>query len=163
MTTTQYDGAAGEIHALLGKGTEFQGKLTFEGRVRIDGVFSGEIFSDGVLVLGESAEVRAEVEVGSLVVNGGSLWGNVRAKQLIEARAPARIVGNIEAPQLVIDKGVVFEGQCTMTSAAAVPADAPVTSVTSATSASNNVTASSASAQVALATSSASPASSGIA
>ncbi len=104
----------GEINALLGRGTEYEGKLTFLGRVRIDGKFTGEIFSDDVLILGEGAEVRAAIEVGTLIVRGGALWGNVRASQLVEIHAPGRVYGNITAPQLFIDKGVVFEGQCTM-------------------------------------------------
>ena len=107
----------GEINALLGRGTEFAGKLTFEGRVRIDGKFSGEIFSEDVLILGDGAEVRAEIEVGTLIVRGGSLWGNVRATALVEIHSPGKVYGNIHSPQLFIDKGVVFEGQCTMNGA----------------------------------------------
>lgn len=117
----------GEINALLGRGTEFTGKLTFEGRVRIDGRFQGEIFSDDVLIVGEGGEVRAEVEVGTLIVRGGVIWGNVRATQLIEIWAPGRVYGNLAAPQLFIDKGVVFEGQCSMTEPPTAPSgDGPV-------------------------------------
>lgn len=104
----------GEINALLGRGTEFEGKLTFTGRVRIDGRFKGEVFSEDVLILGDDAEVEAEVEVGTLIVRGGTLRGNVRAAQLVEIHAPGKVYGNIHAPQLYIDKGVVFDGQCTM-------------------------------------------------
>ena len=104
----------GEINALLGRGTEFDGKLNFVGKVRIDGKFTGEIFSDDVLIIGEGAEVRAEIEVGTLIVRGGALHGNVRATQLVEVHSPARVYGDIHAPQLFIDKGVVFEGKCTM-------------------------------------------------
>jgi cytoskeletal protein CcmA (bactofilin family) len=104
----------GELRALLGRGTRYQGKLTFEGRIRIDGEFSGEIFSDGVLILGEGARVRATVEVGTLIVRGGSLWGDVRAARLVEIYAPGKVHGDICSPQLYMDKGVTFEGKCTM-------------------------------------------------
>jgi cytoskeletal protein CcmA (bactofilin family) len=104
----------GELRALLGRGTQFEGKLFFEGRVRIDGEFKGEIFSDGVLILGEEAKVRANLEVGTLIVRGGSVWGNIKASQLVEAYAPAKIYGNITAPQLFLDKGVFFEGTSAM-------------------------------------------------
>jgi cytoskeletal protein CcmA (bactofilin family) len=53
--------AQGEINTLLGRGSAFEGKLTFEGTVRIDGKMSGEIFSDDVLVVGEGAEVKAKI------------------------------------------------------------------------------------------------------
>ena len=49
-----------EITTILGKGSAFDGKLTFEGAVRIDGEFSGEIRTDGTLIVGETAEVKAE-------------------------------------------------------------------------------------------------------
>ena len=52
----------GDVHTLLGKGSEFEGKLTFEGQVRIDGKFSGQIFTKDTLVIGEGARVNAEIE-----------------------------------------------------------------------------------------------------
>lgn len=110
--------ALGEIHALLGRGTEFEGVLAFEGRVRIDGRFKGRIHSDGILVLGDGAEVEADVEVGTLIVRGGTLRGNVAARQLIEIHAEGRVHGDITAPQIDIDKGCIFEGKCTMTGGA---------------------------------------------
>ncbi len=119
----------GEINTLLGKGSTFDGKLTFEGTVRIDGQLSGEIFSDDVLVVGEGAVVKAKIEVGTLIVEG-TIEGNVKATQLIELHAPAKVRGNIETPSLFIDKGVMFEGNCKMeglskASHAPKPAPAP--------------------------------------
>src|SRR5205809_6001331 len=103
----------GEINTLLGRGSEFEGKLTFEGTVRIDGKLSGEIFSDDVLVVGEGASVSAEIDVGVIIVEG-SVTGNIRAKRAVEQHAPARVRGNIETPSLYVDKGVIFEGNCRM-------------------------------------------------
>jgi cytoskeletal protein CcmA (bactofilin family) len=105
----------GEINTLLGRGSTFDGKLTFEGTVRIDGKLSGEIFSDDVLVIGEGAEISAEIDVGVIIVEG-NVNGNIRAKKAVELHAPARIKGNIETPSLYIDKGVIFEGHCKMES-----------------------------------------------
>lgn len=103
----------GEITTLLGRGSEFEGKLTFEGTVRIDGKLSGEIFSEDVLVIGEGAQVHAEIDVGVIIVEG-SVTGNIRAKRAVELHAPARVKGNIETPSLYIDKGVIFEGMSRM-------------------------------------------------
>src|SRR5436305_688799 len=110
----------GEINTLLGRGSEFEGKLTFEGTVRIDGKLSGEIFSDDVLVVGEGAEISAEIEVGVIIVEG-NVNGNIRAKKAVELHAPARIKGNIETPSLYIDKGVMFEGHSKMDNLGPVP------------------------------------------
>jgi cytoskeletal protein CcmA (bactofilin family) len=105
---------ATEITALLGRGTEFDGKLHFEGRVRIDGVFKGEIQSDDTLVIGEGAEVHAEIDVATVIVRGGVVHGNIRAKTAIELHAPGKIVGNLHSPSLFIDRGVEFQGSCRM-------------------------------------------------
>jgi cytoskeletal protein CcmA (bactofilin family) len=103
----------GEVHTLLGKGSEFEGKLTFEGQVRIDGRFSGQIFTKDVLVVGEGARVQAEVNAGTVIIHG-TVEGNVRATQLIELHAPGRVKGNLESPALTMDRGVIFEGSCKM-------------------------------------------------
>jgi cytoskeletal protein CcmA (bactofilin family) len=103
-----------EITALLGSGTRFDGKLTFQGSVRIDGVFTGEVISDHVLIIGEGAEVRAEIKVGTLIVQGGAVYGDIEAVELVEIHYPGQVHGNIVSPSLFIDKGVIFEGQCRM-------------------------------------------------
>lgn len=105
---------SGEINALLGHGTEFNGKLTFQGTVRIDGDFSGEIKTDDVLIIGGDAKVKAEIDVSTLIIRGGVVHGNIRARDLVEIHAPGKLIGNIVSPQLFIDKGVIFEGQCKM-------------------------------------------------
>jgi cytoskeletal protein CcmA (bactofilin family) len=116
----------GEIHALLGRGTEFDGKLSFEGRVRVDGKLRGEIFSDGMLIVGDGADIDAKIDVGILIVRGGEVRGSIHARELVELHAPAKVRCDIHAPQLFIDKGVVFEGQCTMKEAEVHPMDETV-------------------------------------
>jgi len=110
-----------EITALLGSGTRFDGKLTFEGTVRIDGLFTGEILSSDVLIVGEGAEVRAEVRVGTLIVQGGVIHGDIRASEQVEIRYPGQVHGNIISPSLYIDKGVIFEGECRMDPGSGAP------------------------------------------
>ncbi len=105
---------ATEITALLGRGTRFEGKLFFEGRVRIDGVFKGEIKSDDTLIIGDGAEVHAEIDVATVIVRGGTVHGNVRATQALEIHAPGKLVGNISSPSLFIERGVEFQGSCRM-------------------------------------------------
>lgn len=103
----------GEITTLLGRGATFEGKLTFEGTVRIDGRFRGEVFTDDVLVIGEGAIVEAEVDVGEVIIQG-TVIGNIKAKRSIEIHAPGRVKGDVHTPSLQIDKGVVFEGRSFM-------------------------------------------------
>ena len=103
-----------EINALLGRGTHFEGKLFFEGRVRIDGSFKGEIRGDDVLVIGEGAEVSGEVYVATCIVTGGEVEADIKARDAIELYAPSRVTGALHAPAIFIDRGVRFEGSCKM-------------------------------------------------
>ena len=106
------------VSALLEPGCEFDGKLTFKDTVRINGHFTGEIFSDGTLVVGEGALVEAHIDVGSIIING-KVNGEVNAKGRIEMNRPAEVRGNISAQTLVIEEGVIFEGSCKMGGASA--------------------------------------------
>ncbi len=106
-----------EINALLGKGSEFEGKLTFEGTVRIDGGFKGEIFSDDVLIIGEGAEVEAEIKVNQVIIYG-KVNGNIYSPASVNLHAPAKVIGSLTTRSLTIDEGVIFDGACHMESGA---------------------------------------------
>lgn len=119
-----------EITTILGKGSKFEGKLTFEGTVRIDGDFSGEIETDGGLIIGETAEVEAQVRAGRVVVEG-QVRGDLSASTDLEVRATARVQGNVMAPSLSVDRGAIIQGQVRMVAdssarAPAAPPDRPV-------------------------------------
>lgn len=109
------DGIAGtgELTAFLDKGSRFEGKLYFEGHVRLNGQFKGDIRAEGSLVIGEGATVEAQIAVSTLVV-AGSVVGNIVASSRVELHPPARVIGNITTPVLVVEEGSVFEGQCHM-------------------------------------------------
>src|ERR1041385_7651696 len=113
MAATAAKHALGEITTLLGRGASFEGKLTFEGTVRVDGRFKGEVFSDDVLVIGEGAVVEAEIDIGEIIIQG-TVIGNIKAKRSIEIHAPGRVKGDVHTPSLQIDKGVIFEGRSFM-------------------------------------------------
>ncbi len=103
-----------EITALLGRGTHFEGKLSFEGRIRVDGSFKGEIRGDDVLVIGEGAFVEGKIEVATCIVTAGEVRADIRARDAIELYPAAVVVGSLHAPAIFIDRGVKFEGTCTM-------------------------------------------------
>ena len=115
---------SGDLNALLGRGSEFAGQLTFEGTVRIDGKFTGSILTDDTLVVGEGAKVSAEVTCGTIIVHG-EVVGNIRARSAVELHQPARVRGNIETPALAVDRGVVFEGQAKMENLEKIPSTRP--------------------------------------
>ena len=103
-----------DIVGLLGKGTTFEGKLIFEGTVRIDGNFSGEISTKGLLVIGDEAIVHAQVKAEKIIVQG-EMHGNIHATKVVEIRGTGKVCGDIRTPSLIVDEGVLFDGTCQMT------------------------------------------------
>ena len=89
------NGAPDDVKAILGKGSEFEGKLRFEGTVRIDGKFKGEVHSEGTLIVGRDAVIEGDVIVDSAIISG-DIRGNVKAKSRVEMRAPAKLFGNLD-------------------------------------------------------------------
>jgi cytoskeletal protein CcmA (bactofilin family) len=102
-----------EIKAFLGPGSHFEGKLMFDEIVRLDGTFRGEVTSRDTLIVGDAAEIQAEVNVGTLILSG-RFKGNIKASARVELRAPAHVEGNIETPVLVMEEGVVMNSTVIM-------------------------------------------------
>ena len=103
----------GETLTLLDRDAQFEGKLTFEGKVQINGKFRGEIFSEGTLVIGEGAVVDAKIEIDTVIIQG-QVNGSIQAKSRIEMHPPAVVKGDIASPGLVISDGALFGGSCSM-------------------------------------------------
>ncbi len=73
-----------------------------------------------MLIIGEKALVRAEIQAGVVIVRG-EVQGTIRAKSRIEAYSPAKIQGDLHSPILVFGEGVTFQGTSHMTEAPGGP------------------------------------------
>ncbi len=103
------------VQTFLGPQTTLEGKLVFEGTVRLDGHLMGTVESnEGMVIVGEKAVVHADILVNTATVSG-EVRGNIRATNRIELHPPARVFGDLNAPVVLIDVGVFFDGKCTMT------------------------------------------------
>ncbi len=102
-----------QINGLIGKDSELEGKLSFTGAVRIDGRFLGEITAGDTVIVGETGFLESDVHVSNIVIKG-EVRGNIVAKQRIELQAPAKVFGNIQAPTVTMEQGVILEGTCRM-------------------------------------------------
>ena len=89
------------------------GVLSFSGSARIDGNFSGEIHGEGTLFIGPHAVIKAEIEAKTVIISG-DVVGNIQASERIELKTPGKLKGNITAPLVMMDEGVLFEGHCAM-------------------------------------------------
>lgn len=103
----------GSVSTVLGKETSFEGVLEFKRPLQINGAFEGEILTEGVLLIGETAKVKANIKAGTVVV-GGQVYGNIEARNRLEMLESGRVHGNIKTAKLQIADGVVFDGNCEM-------------------------------------------------
>jgi cytoskeletal protein CcmA (bactofilin family) len=114
--------ASGELNGFLGEGTWVKGEIHFRDTLRVDGKVTGKIVSERELIVGQTGEVEAEVEVGSLSVSG-KVIGTVKVKDRIEIHPRGRVYGELKlpSPNLIIEEGAIFEGSIEMNA----PQDAP--------------------------------------
>lgn len=106
------------VTGVIDHGCEFEGKLCFQGTVRIGGTFRGQVYTPDTLIVGEGARVNGEIEAGVVIISG-EVNGNIRAKYRVEIHRPAIFRGEILTPSLSVDEGVIFEGQSKMVHAPA--------------------------------------------
>ncbi len=105
----------GVLNGFLDQGSRFKGELSFDDTLRIDGKFEGTIRSANQLIIGETAEVDADIQVGSVSIDG-TVRGTVVAKSKIEIHPHGKVFAQLNSPILKIEEGALFQGACTMES-----------------------------------------------
>ena len=102
-----------EFYTFLGKGVDFKGKAQFEGTVRVDGNFEGEITIDDTLIIGEHALIKGTI-TGGTIVSSGRIEGIITANKKIQLLKPAVLIGDVHTPIFAMEEGVYFQGECDM-------------------------------------------------
>ena len=102
------------IRAYLGSDALFKGTLSFEGTVRIDGKFEGRVNTSDTLVVGETGDLEADIEAGTVICRG-KMRGTIVASKKIEMHPSSKIVGDVQTPALSIELGAILDGNCNMT------------------------------------------------
>ena len=110
----------GHINGFIGKGVNISGKLSFDGVVRIDGRFEGEIDATGTLIVGTDAVIEAKIKVATALVSG-EIRGDIEAASKVELVSPGKFYGNIKTNKIIIGEGSLFEGKCEMSDAKDTP------------------------------------------
>src|SRR4030042_5108674 len=101
------------VNSIIGEGSEFKGEFTINGLLRIDGKFRGTIETEGKVLIGQSGEAVTDIKANVVVV-GGKVKGNIYATDRVIMLSTGHVEGNIITPGLIMEDGVVFEGNCTL-------------------------------------------------
>lgn len=103
----------GKVSGFIDKDTEFNGDIRFKDSFRIDGKFKGRILAGNSLIIGETGELDADIDVGHISING-RVKGTLKAGELIEIFSQGRVIGQMVTPKLIIEEGAFFQGSCMM-------------------------------------------------
>ena len=103
-----------DLTAFIDEGSEIEGRYTFSGTVLLNGRFKGEISTTDTLIIGDKGVINGDIRAGQVLVSG-EIVGNVFAAERIDLKRTARVFGDVEAPVIVVEEGVLFEGHCRMT------------------------------------------------
>ncbi|HEY3056807.1 MAG TPA: polymer-forming cytoskeletal protein [Thermoanaerobaculia bacterium] len=104
---------SGDLNGFLDRGASFKGEMEFEDTMRIDGKFNGKIVSKNELIVGESAHIEGDLQVGRIAISG-TVIGKIVAEQRVEIHRNGKVYSDIETPALVIEEGAIFQGNCQM-------------------------------------------------
>ena len=102
------------MNSTIGEGSVFEGKFYISGSLRIDGKFEGEIKTDEELVVGETGKVKTDIAAKSVVV-AGTVIGNITARSEVRLLETRKVLGDINAPTVLMQKGVVVNGSFNIT------------------------------------------------
>jgi cytoskeletal protein CcmA (bactofilin family) len=103
-----------KITSFLGEGTELEGRLEVKGGLRIDGKLKGSVHSGSMVTLGDAAIVEGDIHARA-VMSSGRIEGDIVSAEHVQLNLPGSVKGSIQTRELVLERGVYFDGSCTIT------------------------------------------------
>lgn len=103
----------GDLNGFLDRGSHIRGELMFDTHFRVHGKFTGEVTTEGELIVGEGGEVEGEVRVGQILVSG-TLRGSIQASRRVHITSTGKVFADVDTPALIVEDGALFEGRCAM-------------------------------------------------
>ena len=98
------------LNAILGHGAHYQGDLSFEGRVRIDGHFTGRVYTEDILELGPQGLIEGEADVARAVISG-HVRGKLRCREHLVVESTGFVDGALDAGVLDLRPGGRIRGE----------------------------------------------------
>lgn len=101
------------IDTIIGPSSNIEGKINASGTVRIDGKYTGDIFTDEDVLIGENGFINGNINARNVSISG-KVDGNIFCKGLLEILPTGHLDGDIEVKKISISDGAVFKGKCSM-------------------------------------------------
>jgi cytoskeletal protein CcmA (bactofilin family) len=101
------------LQTVIGDGTRINGELRVDGELRIDGEVEGTICGTGLVVVGKTGVVKADLEAGSAEI-AGRVLGKIFARERVVLLGGSRLEGDVQSQSFKIEDGAFFQGNCIM-------------------------------------------------
>jgi cytoskeletal protein CcmA (bactofilin family) len=117
-------GKQGDLNGFLDRGSHLRGDLQFETHFRVHGTLTGEVNTEGELIVGDGGTVEGQIRVGQIIVSG-VVKGTVHATGKVQITSTGKVYADVDTPSLIVEDGALFEGKCTMSRDSAKAAGGP--------------------------------------
>lgn len=101
------------IDTIIGPSSNIEGKINATGTVRIDGKYTGDIFTDEDVLIGENGFINGNINAKNVSISG-KVDGNIFCKGLLEILPTGSLEGDIDVKKISISDGAIFKGNCNM-------------------------------------------------
>lgn len=102
-----------KISSIIGSDMVVEGNIRAKEAVRVEGKVTGDVETEGALIISAGGSVKGNVK-GSSIIIGGSLEGDLCSGGRTEVASTGKVIGNIRTKSLIVDENAVFQGQCIM-------------------------------------------------
>ncbi len=99
----------GDDQSFVDSHSTFSGKYESSRNLRVHGVVEGEIVCAGLLIVAESATIKASVTAADITV-AGNLDGESTCQGLLEVLPSGRVQGTLTTDRLVVQEGAYCDG-----------------------------------------------------
>lgn len=102
-----------KISSIVGADMVVEGNIKARETVRIEGSITGNVETEGALIISATGKVKGNIK-GSSIVVGGVLEGDLSSTGKTEVISTGKVIGNMHTKSLIVDENAVFQGQCIM-------------------------------------------------
>lgn len=95
---------------IVGEKIQIRGDLTGEGDIQLMGGFHGTIDLAGTIMIGESAQVEADIAATNIIV-GGHVKGNLIASGRVDLLPTGSVTGNVKTGSIAAAEGASLHGE----------------------------------------------------
>lgn len=100
---------------IIGESVVVEGEFNGHGNIVIEGKLNGNLTTDGHILIGDKAKIKANIQAESAFISG-KVTGDIKVNNSIDIAKTAVIKGDIEANSIAIEAGSKINGHIKMNS-----------------------------------------------